>query len=230
MPAPPVPSYPAVSHKDRIRTLQRLSPLGEREKRDKRGSVFTQKVRGRKIWGKHRAQQAIILIIDPRAKPSSRMTSVFSTRVMCKFLHLRQRFHVFAFFSDSSNHDVRTQPQEESESSSDDLFAALSEVSAPEPVDREEDVRFHTVSLEETLSHTGSDRFSCLSEVAAPEPVQRRDSRSRPGRPSLEDNFAKVSRKRHSVAGPVQKGETKVHRGANLGHNSSRLSRKQHSV
>jgi hypothetical protein len=61
--------------------------------------------------------------------------------------------------------------------------------------------------------------------------VQRRDSRSRPGHPSLEDNFAKVSRRRHSVAGPVQRGETQVHPlRANLGHDSSRLSTKQHSV
>ena len=82
-----------------------------------------------------------------------------------------------------------------SNSDDDDNFAALSEIAAPDPVNRE--VEIGHVYLDQAVSGTESDIFSRLSEVAAPEPVQRRNSTD-PQRPSLEDNILYLSRRNHS--------------------------------
>lgn len=81
-------------------------------------------------------------------------------------------------------------------SDSDDSFAALSEITAPEVVDREDEPDH--IFLEQTRPGTGSDIFTRLSEVSAPEPVQKQQNNENPRRPSLEQSISTLQRKRHS--------------------------------
>lgn len=92
-------------------------------------------------------------------------------------------------------HFVRTLQNKPSESPTDfsdsDSFVALSKVTAPEIVDREDEPDH--VYLEQTRSGTESDILSHLSEVAAPKPVQQKHSTDL-RHPSLEGNISTFQR------------------------------------
>lgn len=114
---------------------------------------------------------------------------------MCIPFHIWQHLQIFASTLLQGNSCGNQAMLTPSNSDDDDNFAALSEIAAPDPVNRE--VEIGHVYLDQAVSGTESDIFSRLSEVAAPEPVQRRNSTD-PQRPSLEDNILYLSRRHHS--------------------------------
>lgn len=91
-------------------------------------------------------------------------------------------------------------PERPGDSSDGEPYGALSEVAAPEPVERlsEAELARHP-SLEQRLS--GRDRgtdndegvYWSLSEIAAPEPVERRSEQEIARHPSLEQRLSYVS-------------------------------------
>ncbi|KAL4781668.1 hypothetical protein BJX76DRAFT_334865 [Aspergillus varians] len=87
------------------------------------------------------------------------------------------------------------------DSDEEDPCGALSEVAAPEPVQRltPEDLARHP-SLEQRLSdisrsghNSEDDIYETLSELAAPEPIERVSESERARRPSLEQSLSRVS-------------------------------------
>lgn len=97
-------------------------------------------------------------------------------------------------FSKQNSHKRRESPApREPPADSEDSWSALSEVAAPEPIDREDQAQ-RVPSLEETLSQDGSDPDHGLSEVAAPEPSPR-DEEGLSRRSSLDENLAASGRR-----------------------------------
>ncbi|KAE8383896.1 hypothetical protein BDV26DRAFT_3141 [Aspergillus bertholletiae] len=104
--------------------------------------------------------------------------------------------YLLASYLPSSNPNRSARESTSSETDSDDEYAALSEVGAPEPVDREQPPLDSEIYLEQALSLSGSDIFSHLSEVCAPSPVPREDS-SLYRRASLEDHLSALRKHHH---------------------------------
>jgi hypothetical protein len=91
-------------------------------------------------------------------------------------------------------------PQQGLDDSGGDPYAALSELAAPEPVERlSEGELARRPSLEQRLSHTAhssrshQDGYEVLSEVAAPEPVERHTDAEAARHPSLEQRLSSIS-------------------------------------
>lgn len=84
------------------------------------------------------------------------------------------------------------EPQE-SEDSDDDFCGALTEVAAPEPVERmsEAELARHA-SLEQGYADSRDDPYGALSEVAAPGPVERRSEEELARHPSLERRLSRI--------------------------------------
>ncbi|KAE8138580.1 hypothetical protein BDV38DRAFT_281884 [Aspergillus pseudotamarii] len=104
--------------------------------------------------------------------------------------------HLLASYLPFSNPNRSGEEPTSSETDSDDEYAALSEVGAPEPVDREQHPYHSEINLEQALSLSGSDIFSHLSEVCAPSPVPREDN-SLYRRASLEDHLSALRKHHH---------------------------------
>lgn len=83
---------------------------------------------------------------------------------------------------------------QEPEDSDSDPYAALSEVAAPEPVERlsEMELARHP-SLEQGYANSRSDPYGNLSEVAAPEPIERLTEEEMARHPSLERRLSRIS-------------------------------------
>ena len=115
--------------------------------------------------------------------------------MMC--VGLIDTLHLLASYLPSSNPSRSGREATDSETDSDDEYAALSEVGAPEPVDRgqlpHDDSELH---LEQALARSGSDILSHLSEVCAPSPVPREDSPLH-RRASLEDHLSALRTHHH---------------------------------
>jgi hypothetical protein len=84
--------------------------------------------------------------------------------------------------------------QQEHEDPDDDPYAALSEIAAPEPVERfsEAELARHP-SLEQGYANSRGDYYGNLSEVAAPEPVERLTEDEIARHPSLEQRLSRIS-------------------------------------
>lgn len=84
--------------------------------------------------------------------------------------------------------------QQEQDDSDDDPYAALSEIAAPEPVERlsEAELARHP-SLEQGYENSRDDYYGALSEVAAPEPVERLTEEEMARHPSLEQRLSRIS-------------------------------------
>lgn len=92
---------------------------------------------------------------------------------------------------DAPSHD---QNLLESEDSDDDPYAALSEITAPEPVERLSEIELaRHPSLEQGYANSRGDSFGNLSELAAPEPVERLTEDETARHPSLERRLSRVS-------------------------------------
>ncbi|KAL4807480.1 hypothetical protein BDV18DRAFT_158698 [Aspergillus unguis] len=105
--------------------------------------------------------------------------------------------------SSSAEHQTKEthadqQPHNHDSEDSEDPCRNLSEVAAPEPVQRlspEEQAR--RPSLEKRLSelsrsdHEEDDNYETLSELAAPEPIERLSEREMARRPSLEQSYSR---------------------------------------
>ncbi|KAJ5392064.1 hypothetical protein N7509_007554 [Penicillium cosmopolitanum] len=87
--------------------------------------------------------------------------------------------------------------QQEQEYSNDDPYAALSEIAAPEPVERisEAELARHP-SLEQGYANSRGDYYGALSEVAAPEPIERLTEEETARHPSLEQRLSRISNHR----------------------------------
>lgn len=94
-------------------------------------------------------------------------------------------------------HKKQPNLQQELEDSDSDPYDALSEVAAPEPVERlsERELDRHP-SLEQSFQgyeNSGNDPYSGLSEIAAPEPVERLSEAEMACHPSLERRLTSIS-------------------------------------
>ncbi|KAJ6110156.1 hypothetical protein N7486_002391 [Penicillium sp. IBT 16267x] len=99
-----------------------------------------------------------------------------------------------------SIHVKRSPPQQGLDDSGGDPYAALSEIAAPEPVERlPEGELAHYPSLEERLSHTAhssgnhQDEYEALSEITGPDPVERHTDSEKTQHPSLEQRLSSAS-------------------------------------
>jgi hypothetical protein len=95
------------------------------------------------------------------------------------------------------HHKKQPNLQQEQEDSDSDPYDALSEVAAPEPIERlsERELGRHP-SLEQTLQDyetSRNDPFGALSEIAAPEPVERFSVEEIARHPSLEQRLSSIS-------------------------------------
>ncbi|KAJ5190216.1 uncharacterized protein N7498_009201 [Penicillium cinerascens] len=83
---------------------------------------------------------------------------------------------------------------QESEDSDDDFCGALTEVAAPEPVERmsEAELARHP-SLEQGYADSRDDPYGALSEIAAPGPVERCSEEEMARHPSLERRLSRIS-------------------------------------
>jgi hypothetical protein len=84
--------------------------------------------------------------------------------------------------------------RQDQEYSNDDSYAALSEIAAPEPVERfsETELARHP-SLEQGYENSRGDYYGALSEVAAPEPIERLTEEETARHPSLEQSLSRIS-------------------------------------
>lgn len=83
---------------------------------------------------------------------------------------------------------------QEQEDSDDDPYAALSEIAAPEPVERLSEAQLaRRPSLEQGYANCRGDYYGTLSEIAAPEPVKRLTEEEMARHPSLEHRLSRIS-------------------------------------
>ncbi|KAJ5798952.1 uncharacterized protein N7503_006457 [Penicillium pulvis] len=84
--------------------------------------------------------------------------------------------------------------QQNQEDSDVDPYAALSEIAAPEPVERLTAAELaRRPSLEQGYANPRGDVYGNLSEIAAPEPVERLTEEEMARHPSLEDRLSGIS-------------------------------------